>query len=463
MTVFDNLRVRMQRGQHAPLGLLLLVIFTLLALLEVEPIPTYFFLFAWYPALLLLDGLVKRKRGHSLLADRPLAFASLLCWSLPFWLLFEALNLRVENWYYVNAPANLAASRLFLAFSFATVLPGLIELFDLLSAYDLFGSIRSRQFRTTGRLRLKIIAAGALMLLLPLILPDLFFPLIWGFLVLLLEPFNRRAGWPSLLRDLEKGQPGRLLRLLVAGIACGLYWELMNMPARARWIYTVPLFEQTFGVEMPPIGFLGFAPFALEAYTFLRSLEILGLSVPFEPAVVRAGRIATSRRHRVAQAIPAAARLLAIPGLIALASLATVFAMERRTIESTIAGVELLESADRREAAILALAHLSDLRDLLLAGNEEGGVARLSALLLTPKARVEQILAEARLIELRGLGSANVRRLNRIGVSSVEGLARQESRSLTKELNRSAPPERQVLERRVKDWIRGARKQVPPD
>ncbi|MFH0945711.1 MAG: DUF4332 domain-containing protein, partial [Planctomycetota bacterium] len=415
-----------------------------------------FFLFAWYPALLVLDGLVRRKRGRSLLVDRPLAFLSLLCWSLPFWLLFEALNLRVENWYYVNTPPDPVLSRLFLAFSFATVLPGLIELFDLFGAHGLFAATRSRPFRTSGSHRRNMVAAGALMLLLPLVWPDFFFPLIWGFLVLLLEPFNRRAGWPSLLRDLEKGRPGRLLRLLSAGLVCGLYWELMNMPARAHWIYTVPFFERTFGVEMPPLGFLGFAPFALEAYASLRALEILGLSVPFEPPP----GTAASRMHRVARAIPAPVRLLALPGLIALGCLATIFALERRTVDSTIASVERLESANLREAAILAISGLSDLRDLLLAGEEEGGVERLAGLLVTPRARVERILEEARLIELSGLGAANARLLGRLGIKSVADLARQESGSLLQRLNRIAPSGKLLLERRIKVWIRAAREQV---
>ena len=451
MTIFQKARSRMRRGQHGPVGLVLLVLFVVLALFQVEPVPTYFFVFAWYPALLILDALVLRKRGGSLLTERPLAFVCLLCWSLPFWLLFEAANLLLENWYYVNTPADPLAARLFLILSFATVLPGLIETFDLLEAYGLFRRLRTPRFHASPKRLRWLATAGLLMLLLALALPEYCYVLIWGFLFLLLEPFNRRPRWNSLLRDLERGQPGRLVRLIVAGLLCGLYWEVMNMPARARWIYSLPFFEETLGVEMPPIGFLGFAPFALEAYAFLRSLEILGLSVPFE----REGR------GPVAIRIPALGRLLAIPILVTVFCVVTIAGLERHSIDSTIANVDQLVSASRREAAALTLSGFGDLRALLKEAQREGGPQALADLAVTPEERVARMLAEAELIEFRGLGVQNTRMLQRVGVTSVRELARQDGDELHRLLLRQEGSVSSSLRRRLGIWIRAARKVHP--
>ena len=72
--------------------------------LGVEPVPTVFYLLAWYPTLLLLDALVAWKGGPSLW-DQPRDTAAMLGWSVVIWCGFETLNLRLRDWYYVFAPA----------------------------------------------------------------------------------------------------------------------------------------------------------------------------------------------------------------------------------------------------------------------------------------------------------------------------------------------------------------------
>ena len=95
-------------------------------------------------------------------------------------------------------------------------------------------------------------------------LPLYCFPLIWAFGFLLPLPLVARRVRSSLLGDLEAGSAGRLMRILIAGMICGLIWEFLYHFARTRWIYTVPFLEDLKLFEMPPLGFLGFPPFALE-------------------------------------------------------------------------------------------------------------------------------------------------------------------------------------------------------
>mgnify|MGYP000090172661 CR=1 FL=1 len=64
------------------------------------------------------------------------------------------------------------------------------------------------------------------------------------------------AGWSASLQalggafaELARGDWRRVWTWGLAALLCGLFWELMNMPARARWIYTVPFFDATLGVE----------------------------------------------------------------------------------------------------------------------------------------------------------------------------------------------------------------------
>src|SRR3990172_10180857 len=61
-----------------------------------------FYACAWWSTILALDGLAALRRRSSILASRRALLPPLLVWSVTFWFLFELLNLRFQNWYYVG-------------------------------------------------------------------------------------------------------------------------------------------------------------------------------------------------------------------------------------------------------------------------------------------------------------------------------------------------------------------------
>lgn len=443
-----TLRARLRRGQHGWVGAVALVGFTALAWLRVEPIATWYFVCAWYPVLLCLDAAVARRAGSSPLSDRPLALLSLACWSVPFWLLFELINVRLENWYYIGAPRDPLMGRILLIASFATVLPAIVLAKELLAAYGCFARASLPRLPVTRRSMLWLFGCGWLMLLLAMAWPRHCYPLVWGFVVLLLEPFNRRPRWSCLLRDLEHGRATDLLRWLVGGMICGLIWEALNMPARARWIYTVPLFDRVIGVEMPPIGFLGFAPFALEAWSFVRALEILGLTLPIEQ---------NQRGPRV-QLMHGAARLLVVPVVVSLFSIGCIRAVEAWTVDANAARLVDLRSVHPREAAALAIDGLTHADDLARSATTAGDIEALSRQLDVPTERVDEMVTEARVAALRGIGSDNARRLYAVGVGSVAELAASDPLDLYRRLVALDDGGRPVRPQRVRVWVLAARR-----
>ncbi|HET7296755.1 MAG TPA: hypothetical protein VFI66_06405, partial [Gemmatimonadales bacterium] len=76
-----------------------------LRLYEIAPVPTWFYVLAWYPTLVILDQAVVLTGGESLVA-RPRALAVMLWWSAIIWLGFEIINFRLQDWYYVFLPAG---------------------------------------------------------------------------------------------------------------------------------------------------------------------------------------------------------------------------------------------------------------------------------------------------------------------------------------------------------------------
>ncbi|HET8644902.1 MAG TPA: hypothetical protein VFO85_05405, partial [Vicinamibacteria bacterium] len=256
-----------------------------------EPALNWYYQLAWWSYIVAADGLNRRLAGRSLIRDRPRELAWMAGLSVAWWCVFELINLRLGNWYYVlSQPGPLARWAAGIV-AFATVLPGIVETEELIRNLGLLRTSRAPRLRWTGGKEAACLVLGVLFFALPLLWPDAFFHLTWGSFALLLEPWNRRHARESFLRDLEAGEAGPLARTLLAGLACGLLWELWNYWARAKWIYTVPGFEEWKLFEMPLLGFLGFPPFAVECLVVWRFAQgVAGRAAARGPAAARALR-----------------------------------------------------------------------------------------------------------------------------------------------------------------------------
>src|ERR1041384_2717956 len=76
-----------------------------LLLAGIDPVPTWFYVFAWYPTLILLDEWCHFRGWPRVFSNLRLAL-SLLGWSAIVWYVFEAANFRLDNWYYIFVPRN---------------------------------------------------------------------------------------------------------------------------------------------------------------------------------------------------------------------------------------------------------------------------------------------------------------------------------------------------------------------
>ncbi len=414
---------------------------TALLMEGVEPFATWYYNFAWYPVLLMGDGVValtggagRGRRGEFLLLGRKGFLLTVLAWSAVVWLFYEVFNFRLQNWYYVNVPADRMGYWSGTLIAFATVLPAVFVSEGILSGLGVAEKVRWKPFRVTSAFISVMRIAGVLMLALVLAWPRYFFPLVWGATMLLIEPENyKRSKDHSLLADLEKGEPGRLLRLLLGGAMIGFIWELLNIQARAKWIYTVPFFENTRFFEMPLPGFFGFPPFAVECFILWQAIVLSGLAVP------RMGITLPARKRK---------RIVAA-GAAALFSAGVLLGMERMTVDSR---KPELEHFGELPAAQLR-AHGYDMFKLARATP-----AHIAAIAEESSENAEQYIELARLATLRGLGSDNVKLLRELGITSLQGLAAADWQVLEDSLETLTG--RDIVAARVRVWIRGARRVV---
>ena len=236
----------------------------------------------WTGFILAVDGLLDRS-GRSWLRRSPRELLLMAAISIPSWLLFELYDRPrfwsssgPELWWHYSGLPPWPWRGLGYAWSFATITPAILLLAELLepAAEKLAG--RGAGGRVPRELEIGLTCLGGILAGVPLLWPSAYFAAdIWLAWPLLLDPINHRLGRPSLLGDLEAGRRSRVLALLASGLACGVAWEAWNWLASARWRYTVPFMGGMKLYEMPVLGFLGFAPFALAVfalYQFLRGL-----------------------------------------------------------------------------------------------------------------------------------------------------------------------------------------------
>jgi len=253
---------------HGYLGIVTLLLAEVLMLRGVEPIATFFTPIAWSAYILIVDAAVLALTNRSRLNDAPIVLARMAVLSIPLWLIFEAYNVRLQNWIYTGVPRDWTGAFLGYGWSFATITPAMFETADLVEA--LLPPLPGKPWKVSRAAENVLIALGVACLITPLVLPrhiaEYTFLLVWIGFVLLLDPVNKRLGLPSFLGDLSEGFRRRVYSFFLAGWICGWLWEFWNNWAAAKWHYIFPIAQNWKIFEMPAPGYLGFLPFALECF-----------------------------------------------------------------------------------------------------------------------------------------------------------------------------------------------------
>ncbi len=260
-----------------------------------KPLTAWVTPFCWTGYIFLLDSLLFFWKGRSPFDENPNHFL----WSFPlstgFWLIFEAYNLILKNWEYLHLPEQPLVRAFGYAWSFATILPALIETNRLLEEIGFFKKVplRPRAIPSWG-LSFSFVL-GVLFLIYPLFSRTSFdFPPVWLGFIFLLEPITYRYGGVSLLREMEQGEMQRFFTLLLSGLWMGFLWEFWNFWAEAKWIYHLPYPTPFYIFEMPFTGFFGFLPFGMEFYCMHQAVLLLaGKLKKADPKVYRRGRAAS--------------------------------------------------------------------------------------------------------------------------------------------------------------------------
>jgi len=435
---------------HGFLGIIALVVSWTLHFEKVEPFYSWFYCFAWWSYILAIDGVIFYRKGNSLILSRTKEFFLLIPWSVFIWLIFEAANLSLKNWYYITLPVSIVERWLGYAVAYGTVLPGIFETTELLETLGLFKQSRSRKIAHSTATHIVLVTLGISCLGSSLLSPYYFFPLIWVGFIFLLEPINYRMRGRSLLRDLEQGNPKKIYLLLVSGLICGLLWELWNFWAHSKWVYTVPFFEETKGFEMPTLGFLGFPPFAVECYVMVHFISLFRFNRAWEESSTQMN---LDKRTRRVTTILTALFIFSFSILI-------FQAIDLHTVDSYEVRLSDAYWIDPKVRAEMPKVGIANLDQLLMRTKSKKEREELALRLLVPNEDLNRWLEKTELVRLKGLGIRNLRLLEGVHIHSATALASEDPDQLHAWM-KVAYSENSIPSRaKIRIWVREARRAV---
>lgn len=254
-------------------GFLILTVSAILLNRQLPFMKNWFFCFAWWSFILIMDSLNFRRRKISPLSKPIKNFLFTAFISVFVWLVFELFNLRLNNWTYHNLPQNFIERWIGYFVAYASVIPALQELY--LFSEGIIGRKKLALFKikVTSTLLYLSFIIGVISIYLTLNLPRIFFPFAWLCFIFLLEPLNYWLGNETFLKDLEKKDWTRFWSWLAAGFTAGFFWEIWNFWANSRWEYSLPYLDFWRVFEMPVFGYTGFLPFALEVFALYQFLS----------------------------------------------------------------------------------------------------------------------------------------------------------------------------------------------
>lgn len=222
----------------------------------------------WLGYCLTIDALVKKRCGTSLLTRSPQKYLGLFLISAPSWWLFELFNSHLNNWQYVGKEQFTALEYAFFeTLSFSTVIPAVFGTTELVSSFTWIKKIKlSISLKPSSKTLLTFFSLGIFLLIAILKWPDIFYPFVWITVFFLIEPFNLRVGFSSLLSFTASKNWQPIFSLFVGCLFCGFFWELWNFYSYPKWVYHLPHVNAPKLFEMPFPGYIGYIPFSFELF-----------------------------------------------------------------------------------------------------------------------------------------------------------------------------------------------------
>ena len=235
----------------------------------------------WLGFILMIDSLVLRRTGTSLIVRSPKIAAAMFVVAIPYWWVFEGINHATQNWVYIGASRDTGFIYFIQAsLAFSVVIPAVFEVAELIGCWGFIKRFARLPALVLSRRQLMVTAVlGVLSLVSLLLWPAFLFPLTWISLFFIFDPINALTGRPSIFAQVRNGDWRLVIAFALGALVCGFFWEMWNNQASVGWEYNIGYVDFARIFQMPLLGYGGYLPFGLETYAvFNFAVGLIGWS-----------------------------------------------------------------------------------------------------------------------------------------------------------------------------------------
>ncbi len=202
----------------------------------------------------LIDNIVFVLTKNSLIVNRRKEFFLSIPVSVIFWSLFEFYNIIHKRWGYEGFPSNLFVVIFGFIISNSILLPSFLEAVDLLKVNGIFRKLKMKEVEIFKAQLYILMFIGIVSLAIVFLFLKKFFliEIIWIGTIFFIDPINYFLSGRTLIRNIELGNVGNLLSLIVGGYLTGVLWGGCNFWAATRIVYFYPkeVVPHLFGAPM---------------------------------------------------------------------------------------------------------------------------------------------------------------------------------------------------------------------
>jgi hypothetical protein len=203
---------------------------------------------------------------------------------------------------------------------------------------------------------------------------------------------------------------------------------------------------------MPFPGFLGFPPFAVQAYVMINFISLFRFNRGWDESTYRLHP--DQKTRRLTSVLTA---ILMISFFILMFR-----AIDLETVDSYYPRLKDAYWIEPHYRAELPKVGIASIEDLLQKTKNKTDRDELALRLLAPREEVNPWIEKARLALLKGLGVNHLRLLEGLGISSVSVLALQDPDKLYERLTQAYPDRPIPSLPKIRVWIRAAQKTKEP-
>src|SRR3989344_7961447 len=84
------------------IGIFLIILVEINFFLKIQPFANWYFPIVWFAYILIIDALVYKIKGNSMISSRFYVFLGTVIISSLFWWIFEFTNINIQNWSYMG-------------------------------------------------------------------------------------------------------------------------------------------------------------------------------------------------------------------------------------------------------------------------------------------------------------------------------------------------------------------------